>query len=166
MNVMKDDFVPVFGFENYEVNSDGVIRRASNKQPLKSFVDDRGYVRYTLWSLTEKRPKQVKVHRANWESQNKCKCGETIDHISGNKMDNRIQNLRCVSNKINKNNKTGTHMNNYKLTPEKKTEIQNLMNDGVSLSKIYKTYGIPTNYLSMVKKRGSWKKYTDGPKDL
>jgi uncharacterized protein YerC len=162
----KKDFKPIYGYENYEVNSDGIIRRTLNDKVIKPFIDDRGYIRNTIWDLPNKKNKQVKVHRVVWETFNDCRCEETIDHISGNKLDNNISNLRCITNKENLKNKKNTFITDYKLTPEKKGEIQKLLLEGSSLGKIYKDYGIPTNYISMVKKRGSWNKYIDGQQDL
>jgi hypothetical protein len=45
--------------------------------------------------------KKHKAHRIIWELLTGSKPKETIDHINGDKADNRIENLRDVSQKIN-----------------------------------------------------------------
>ena len=76
-----------------------------NKQ-LGTLVGNKtkdGYLRVTV------NYKSYKVHRLIW-----CIEKETwpkmIDHVNGNKIDNRIQNLRAASNRINQSNRH-THRN-------------------------------------------------------
>lgn len=57
------------------------------------------------------RGKNYKVHRIIYEMFNGF-CPKVIDHINGDKLDNRIENLRgCDSNKINLEN-TSVYSNN------------------------------------------------------
>lgn len=58
-------------------------------------VHKSGYIHISLDG------KKHKAHRVIWELLTGSKPKETIDHINGDRSDNRIENLRDVSQKIN-----------------------------------------------------------------
>ena len=60
--------------------------------------DRQGYIITTLF----KRP--LKAHRIAWALPHGAWPAGLIDHINGDKSDNRLENLRCVSNAENKQN--------------------------------------------------------------
>ena len=83
---------------------EGLIYRylkKTNKLKLVSLKPGtRGYI-------TSYNPKigSYKVHRAIWETfVGPIPDGYEIDHINGNRADNRLCNLRCVTHKVNMNN--------------------------------------------------------------
>ena len=82
---MRDDFRPVVGYPDYEINSEGVIisyKRSKPKQ-LTRCLDNKGYVQTRL--TKDKVTTTKKVHRLVWESFNgKVPEGLMVLHGSGN----------------------------------------------------------------------------------
>lgn len=111
-------------FVEYSVSSDSCLKwiavsgKSSNVrigESVGSLDKSDGYWKLHGLGFT------YKVHRIIWFLHNgKIPEGKFIDHINGNRSDNRIENLRVVSTelnsrnrKMNKNNKTGYNMVNY-----------------------------------------------------
>lgn len=154
-----EDWKPVLNHENYEINSEGVIRRKLTGIEVKQYLDDREYYSVMLW--TNKKQYRKRVHRLLWTTFNDCNCENTVDHIDQNKLNNVLSNLRCISNKDNANNRPtiSNKTNKYKLSPEIKRSLILKYKAGETTSyKIYKEYGIPSNYFFEMLKRGSWEK--------
>lgn len=99
----------------YDETSPSCLRRKTEwlsgkgyKTKRASKGDKFGYLvtnkRYTRWAgLIE--GKAYTVSRIIWELFNgKIPEGMQIDHVNGDSTDNRISNLRCVTNKINSHN--------------------------------------------------------------
>lgn len=151
-------------FENYEASNTGQIRKAKTGYIKPQQIDNRGYKVITLWMSGKKYCK--KVARLVWAAFNGCDCGLTVDHIDQDKFNNNLANLRCISNKDNCNNRTiyNRHTSNkYNLTDEIRGEIMHkLVHEKTTTHKIWKDYGIPTNYMGSVIKRGTWLKFMNG----
>jgi hypothetical protein len=155
----EEKWVESIDFPNYEVSNTGKIRRSKNQRELKLTINSSSYVVARIYYNKKKYTKSIS--KMVWEAFNGYKCTEVIDHIDRNKSNNNLSNLRCISHKENSLNRTIYH-NNYQLTDEIKKEIINkIKNDKVSTVKIWKQYGVPTNYLSVILKRGSWDKFLD-----
>lgn len=67
---------------------------------LTWFISDTGYAKNTFLD-NEKKAKQVRMHRIITNAQK----GDYVDHINGNKLDNRKCNLRLCSNAENMRNR-------------------------------------------------------------
>lgn len=83
--------------DRYEISDQGRIRNAVTKRILRTYINDRGYTTYNA------RP-TVKIHRLVAEAfipnpQDK----PCVDHINGNRQDNRAENLRWCTVKENNN---------------------------------------------------------------
>lgn len=148
-------------FENYEASNDGRIKRTKTQKILSQQIDNRGYKVITLYIGKKKYCK--KVSRLIWSAFNDCQCAMTVDHIDRNKHNNVVSNLRCISNKdncANRPNKSSVDSNVYNLTDNIKGDIMDkIINQKLSTHQIWLQYGIPTNYMGSVIKRGSWLKH-------
>ena len=92
------------GYEGlYAVDQTGVVyslnyRRTGKVHPLSSPVDTHGYKKVVL--SKDKKKKTFYVHRLVAETFLE-KTAPRVDHINGNKEDNRVENLRWVTNSVN-----------------------------------------------------------------
>jgi hypothetical protein len=155
----QEEWKPILNHENYEISNEGNIRRKSTGTPVKQALDDREYYSIMLW--TNKKQYKKRVHRLIWNSFNDCECKQTVDHINQDKHDNRLENLRCISNRDNAKNRgtISNKTNKYNLTPELKRSLVIRYKAGELTSyQIYKEYGIPSNYFFECLKRGRWEK--------
>jgi hypothetical protein len=156
---------PIPYYPNYECSNTGLIRRIKNKRVLKFGLMDtsRKYLNVSIFYNKKKYTKHI--GRLIYDSFNENICGQTIDHIDRNPLNNHISNLRCVSHRENSRNRDNYNIrkNKYNLTDEdKKTIITKLKSGEITSWGVMKQYGIPTNYTHMVIKRGSWDKFLDG----
>lgn len=151
----------VYGFPNYEINEVGEIRNLKGLV-LKIQTDSRGYRSIRLFKGGHKYTKRIS--KLLWESFNECRCKDTVDHIDQDKLNNNINNLRCISQSENSRNRNNYSRKNnvYNLTDElKKYIITNYRNGKLNTMDIQRQYGIPTNYFSVVVKRKTWDKLID-----
>lgn len=153
---------------NYEASNDGRIRRALNEVELKQLLDDREYLTVMLYTNGKKYRKRVA--RLIWAAFNNCECNETVDHEDRNKHNNVLSNLRCISKSENSKNRDNysNKTNKYNLTKEKIYNlIKDYMNGDTTSFKIYKEYGIPSNYFFEQLKRYKKKyKITNDPQTI
>lgn len=95
-------------FDNYMMSVDGEVmslnyNKTGKHKILKLHKDKRGYCSFTVY--INGKPKTISVHRLLWETF----IGEipenmVIDHINGDKSDNRLKNLHVVTQEGNVNN--------------------------------------------------------------
>lgn len=74
----------------------------------KIFVDTHGYACIGYWDKELKKSRPERLHRVVM----KCPKGLYVDHISGDKLDNRRSNLRICTNQVNGLNRTRLNKNN------------------------------------------------------
>ena len=72
------------------------------------YVDSLGYVGMTAWDSKTQKPVNIRLHRHIMDAQK----GQYVDHINGNKLDNRRKNLRLCTNQENGFNRTSPNKNN------------------------------------------------------
>ena len=109
MNTNDDEYVPHPIYTNYEASRNGYIRHRRRQNNLGS-VSNTGYLRISVCNNLHK--KHYFVHRFIAEVFiGKIPTGYVIDHINGNKLDNRVSNLRIVTQSQNNFNKIRINKN-------------------------------------------------------
>lgn len=95
-----EEFRKIEEFEYYSISNLGRVRNDKTYRILKSSINSNGYEYITIKIYTNKIPKTYLryIHRLMAiafipNEENK----QQIDHINGNKVDNRLENLRWVT---------------------------------------------------------------------
>ena len=100
----------IHGYENlYKIckNGDVISCKFNKEKILKPRIDNRGYLRVGLYK--NKKVKNFLIHRLIAihfiDNPNKYQC---VDHVNRNPKDNRIENLRWITQSGNNRNKKNT----------------------------------------------------------
>jgi len=94
-------WLPVEGFEQYEVSDEGRVRNAATGLVLKPRIDRFGYVRAMLYDATG--PKNKLVHRLVCHAFHGSHPVDRpdVNHLNGIKGDNRPENLEWTNDSLN-----------------------------------------------------------------
>ena len=108
LSIFENVWIDVIGYEGkYQSNGKGEIKSLNymktGKEKILKPKMDNGYLRVTLHNNGNR--EQPLIHRLVWEAfYGKIPEGMVIGHINTVRDDNRVENLRCVTQKENANN--------------------------------------------------------------
>jgi len=102
----------VIGYPNYIIYPDGRVMNKNTKRFIKPYLwinckrPNNKY--YTIALYNNGIQKKIKLHRLLFQhfKSDEWKPELVIDHINRNPLDNRLENLRCVSQSVNIQNQS------------------------------------------------------------
>ncbi|CAL6082180.1 Conserved_hypothetical protein [Hexamita inflata] len=105
-----EDFYPIEDYENYEITKNGIIRNIQINKLLNQHQDKNGYFRVSLFNIQENKFIKYHVHRliALTFIENPDNL-PLVDHKNRNKQDNRVENLRWVTQSDNSRNRKSSN---------------------------------------------------------
>lgn len=166
---MTETWKTIAGFENYQISDKGRVKSLNYAQSgieriMKSDLTNDGYLRIRLRknSIAYK----YYVHRlvALHFIPNPTYL-PSVNHINGNRTDNRVENLEWISyseNQLKSNRKPksqvkGEAVFNSKLTEEKVRKIRRKKEKGYNYSQLSREYKVSTGAIKKVVLRYTWK---------
>ena len=103
-----ENWKDVPGYEGlYQISDFGNVKSLISNRLLKPSQDTFGYVRFN--ALKNKKSKTLRIHRLVMEVFNPINSFMQVNHIDGNKLNNRLNNLEWCTDSDNKKHayKTG-----------------------------------------------------------
>lgn len=161
---MMEEWRPIKNYEGlYEVSNLGKVRIVKTGGVRKASVTPFGY--YRLCLSRNDRMESRFLHRLVIEAFKECPEGKTmVNHINGDKLDNRLENLEWVTASENVNhayklglmNKKGENNGRNKLTVQKVVEIKNMLKSKEPQVRIAKKYGVTPGTIWKIKFKKIW----------
>ncbi len=161
---------PVLEYPNYLVRPDGTVIRKSTRRIIAGTVSRRGYVRVKLHNDSGDR--SLMLHRVVFEAfEHPIPDNMTINHIDGNKLNNRLSNLECVTMRENNIHayKTGLRVQplgvirnrgsqngNSVLTEDKVRCIKTALKNGVKAKELARQYSVAVSTVFGIKRGARW----------
>lgn len=92
---------PLYCCDKYLVDSDGYIISKRDKRPMKPSINSHGY--YITTVMIDGKRKSIPIHSAVAKTflGDRTSEGLVINHIDGNKLNNRLENLEWVTSSEN-----------------------------------------------------------------
>lgn len=156
---------------DYYANDDGSIYSEISNKTLNYQKDKDGYAKVRLMSTDGKRHR-YSVHRLILENFSPIDNMATmqVNHIDGNKMNNRLENLEwvtasennCHKYKIGLATQQGEFNGNSKLTEYQVLEIiVLLLSHKYTYKQIAEKFGVDVETISAIKRKKNWKHLTE-----
>lgn len=170
---MTEQWAQVLDYEGYYEASDlGRVRRIRSREgkPVEKYLragSRRDYANYTL--CLEAVTKTFSAHRLIWEAFNGAiSSGLQINHMNGEKRDNRLANLEVCSPSENmahaynvlgrdvRRPQKGSKNGRAKLTLDDVAIVKQLRAQGLSQQKIADRFGVDQTNISLILRGKSW----------
>lgn len=156
---------------NYYANDDGSIYSEISHKTLNYQLDKDGYAKVQLMSTDGKRHR-YSVHRLILENFSPIDNMNMmqVNHIDGNKINNKLENLEWVTASENCSHKykiglasqCGEHNNHSKLTEYQVLEIiQLLLSHQYTQKEIAEKFNVDTETIGAIKRKRNWTYLTD-----
>lgn len=149
--------------DRYEISSSGDVRRAADKFPISQWHDRRGYKRVTLSRSGEKKNFMIHALVAAAFIREKTSIRETVNHIDGNKENNRPENLEWCSISENRRHATiigltprGASHWKTSLTDEDVRSIRRRVAKGESRASLARELGLDKTTIGLMVSRKTW----------
>lgn len=149
---------------NYEVSSFGSVRRIGAKAPLKPGITC-GYAHVCLSRNGVVKVERIHILVAMSFLGAPPFIGAIVAHNDGQKLNNKISNLRWASALENQRDRTrhhtgifGSDVHNAKLCEADIPLIRNRVNDGERYRQIADSYGVSISTISLIKRGKIWKR--------
>ena len=171
----KEEWCQHKDYPEFLISSQGRVKRLAYTKSIKSYrerllsylIGNSGYAHVLLRRKGEK-PKNLNIHRLVAETfienpENK----KQVNHINGNKLDNRVENLEWVTAKENseKAKEMGIKPVNFacfqgKFTEEERNEIRLKWEEGKTVPELAKEYNVwPSRIYCLVHNIYQYKQY-------
>ena len=145
----------------YIISSLGRVVNNESGELMKPHVTKKGYLSVSLWIDGKSYGKQVHrlVAKAFIPNPHQRK---QVNHINGNKQDNRIENLEWVTNKQNSVHATKNGLCHSKLTDDQvKAICKLLMENKLSYKEIAKKVNVSQELIGCIYRKQIWKRIVD-----
>jgi hypothetical protein len=161
---MTEEWRPIKNYEGlYEISNIGRVRIVKTGGFRKASITPFGYFRLCLNNCGKMESRFL--HRLVLEAFRECPRGKTmVNHINGNKLDNRLENLEWVTAsenikhayKLGFMDKRGEKNGNNKLTRQDVEKIRGELKSGESQVKIARKFGITPGTIWKIKAKVIW----------
>ena len=150
----------------YEVSSAGEIRNSKTGKRISPGTTSNGYFFFCPW-IDGKQQSYPRVHQCVAEAFiGPCPAGLEVNHIDGNKKNNRIENLEYVTHSenmihsftIDLGRNRGANNPRAKLNPADVSEIREIYGNGwFSQREIMRIYGVGKTTIAHIVRGENWK---------
>lgn len=159
----NDYWRTVPGYPNYQVSRCGEVRSLGRNKLLALYRNDRGYLLVNLYR--DGRAKNFLVHRLIASAfLGVIPQGWQVNHLDGDKGNNRVENLEVVTQDENLKHaartgllRVGEANHKAKLTEKEVVEIRRLRAEGVRVQEIAYRFNVSERAVYLASNRLTWR---------